>query len=416
MKSVIYSPAFIRKRKFLMMLPVLVSPFVVLLFFILGGGKGSSNTTSLNTHSGLNLQLPDAHFGKKKDKGKMDLYGASDQDSARWKMSMNNDPYWKESKDSGGLRSLAFDKMKDFQELMNKTAKSFSDKNFHGFQSPSSASGSLGFARLNGNTGHVMPGAGREKEVMEKLELLRKQITRPVSPPPSTNLPGHKSASENENSGNSTEKISEMLRALNQKNEPDPKIAELNNMLDKVMAIQHPELRKDSGQKNIMSKSEDLHITTVSGDNSITAVIPEKQTLVSGATIRLRTTDSFRIGKIRIPSDQLIYGVVSLSNERLRIIIKTLRAGNNILPINLEVFDMDGLAGLYIPGSISRDVSKESFDQGMNGIGLSAFDPSIGAQAASAGIQAAKTLISRKVKLVRVTIEDGYQVLLKESH
>jgi conjugative transposon TraM protein len=207
-----------------------------------------------------------------------------------------------------------------------------------------------------------------------------------------------------------------MLRALNQKNEPDPKIAELNNMLDKVMAIQHPELRKDSGQKNIMSKSEDLHITTVSGDNSITAVIPEKQTLVSGATIRLRTTDSFRIGKIRIPSDQLIYGVVSLSNERLRIIIKTLRAGNNILPINLEVFDMDGLAGLYIPGSISRDVSKESFDQGMNGIGLSAFDPSIGAQAASAGIQAAKTLISRKVKLVRVTIEDGYQVLLKESH
>ena len=69
-----------------------------------------------------------------------------------------------------------------------------------------------------------------------------------------------------------------------------------------------------------------------------------------------------------------------------------------------------------MPGSISRDVSKQSLDQGMSGLGLTALDPSIGAQVASAGIQTAKTLISRKVKLIQVSIPGGYQVLLKNAH
>jgi hypothetical protein len=43
-------------------------------------------------------------------------------------------------------------------------------------------------------------------------------------------------------------------------------------------------------------------------------------------------------------------------------------------------------------------------------------DPSLGAQAASAGIQAAKTLISKKVKLVKVTVKAGYQVLLRDNN
>ncbi len=46
---------------------------------------------------------------------------------------------------------------------------------------------------------------------------------------------------------------------------------------------------------------------------------------------------------------------------------------------------------------------------------LATLDPSIGAQAAGAGIQAAKTLLSRKVKLVKVTVKAGYKVLLKDS-
>jgi hypothetical protein len=36
-------------------------------------------------------------------------------------------------------------------------------------------------------------------------------------------------------------------------------------------------------------------------------------------------------------------------------------------------------------------------------------------QAANAGIQAAKSLISKKVKLVKVTVKAGYKILLKDK-
>ena len=38
------------------------------------------------------------------------------------------------------------------------------------------------------------------------------------------------------------------------------------------------------------------------------------------------------------------------------------------------------------------------------------------AQAASAGIEAAKGLFSRKAKLIKVIIKSGYQILLRDNH
>ena len=77
--------------------------------------------------------------------------------------------------------------------------------------------------------------------------------------------------------------------------------------------------------------------------------------------------------------------------------------------------DLDGIAGIYIPGAITRDVAKQSTDQAIQSIRLASLDPSVGAQAASAGIQAAKSLIGRKVKLVKVTVKAGYRVLLRDN-
>lgn len=67
------------------------------------------------------------------------------------------------------------------------------------------------------------------------------------------------------------------------------------------------------------------------------------------------------------------------------------------------------------PGAITRDVAKQSADRAAQQIDIATLNPSIGAQAANAGIEAAKTLFSRKVKLVKVTVKAGYQVLLRDE-
>jgi len=44
------------------------------------------------------------------------------------------------------------------------------------------------------------------------------------------------------------------------------------------------------------------------------------------------------------------------------------------------------------------------------------YDPSLGAQAATAGIAMAKGLFSKKVKLIKVTVKAGYSVLLLNAN
>ena len=82
----------------------------------------------------------------------------------------------------------------------------------------------------------------------------------------------------------------------------------------------------------------------------------------------------------------------------------------------LQVYDLDGLPGIHIPGALSRDVLKQSADQGVSSLNILNIDPSVGAQAANAGIQTVKAFTGRKVKQVRVTVRAGYRVLLKEAH
>jgi hypothetical protein len=82
----------------------------------------------------------------------------------------------------------------------------------------------------------------------------------------------------------------------------------------------------------------------------------------------------------------------------------------------MTVHDVDGLEGIHIPGAISRDAAKQGMDQGIRDLGLYNMNASLGAQAASAGIQTVKSIVGGKVKLVKVTVHSGYKVLLTDNH
>jgi hypothetical protein len=99
----------------------------------------------------------------------------------------------------------------------------------------------------------------------------------------------------------------------------------------------------------------------------------------------------------------------------LLVIVNALRIGSRVVPVALEVVDMDGMAGIRVKGSINRDVSKESADEAVGSLGITSTDASVAGQATVAGLQAAKTLLSRKIRLVRVGLPAGYKVLLRNT-
>ncbi|HEY1007581.1 MAG TPA: hypothetical protein VGD92_10375, partial [Sphingobacteriaceae bacterium] len=67
------SPAARRQRKFLMVLPLLVLPFLTMAFWALGGGKGSEKNVS-GPQQGLDTRLPEASFRPDEKEDKFSVY------------------------------------------------------------------------------------------------------------------------------------------------------------------------------------------------------------------------------------------------------------------------------------------------------------------------------------------------------
>ncbi len=159
--------------------------------------------------------------------------------------------------------------------------------------------------------------------------------------------------------------------------------------------------RKYSNQQNSFYSLEDASAINKNA-NAIQAVIHETQSIVDGSTVKLRLVNGVFINGVLIPANNFVFGTAALSGERLGITIHSIRYNNSLFPVELSVFDMDGMSSLYIPGAITRDVAKQSAERGLQDVGFTSLNPSIGTQAASAGIEAAKTLLRKKVKLIKV--------------
>jgi conjugative transposon TraM protein len=151
-------------------------------------------------------------------------------------------------------------------------------------------------------------------------------------------------------------------------------------------------------------------------NNAVEAVIHQDQTIVSGAIIKMRLLNDIYINNVLIGKGSFIYGKSSINGERLLIEIKSIKSGSSIYPVNLEVYDMDGLAGIYIPGAITRDAAKRSYENSLQSVDIGSYDPSVKAKITSAGIDAAKTILSKKARQVKVFVKAGYRILLREKN
>jgi len=242
------------------------------------------------------------------------------------------------------------------------------------------------------------------------------------------------------------DRLEGLIQHVNKDSGNDPEMEQLNGMMEKILDIQHPERindytkKKSSGNRELfavnqqpMQASLSLMDTIVKKDssvgfyglasetvsqnqNAIEAVVHEDQVLVSGAVIKLRLLNAITINGTHIPKDNFVFGISSLNGERLEIEIHSIRYNNSLFQVNMEVYDMDGLPGIYIPGGITRDVAKQSADNALQTAGITSIDPSFTGQATTAGINAAKTLLSKKAKLVRVYVKSGYKILLKDKN
>lgn len=156
------------------------------------------------------------------------------------------------------------------------------------------------------------------------------------------------------------------------------------------------------------------------GKNIIAACVQGDQTVTDGQTVRLRLLEPMRVSGRTIPRNTPLVGTARLQGERLEIGIISLEHQGNIIPVELAVYDSDGQAGIFVPGSMETDAAKEIGANMGSSLGSSInISTDAGAQLASdlgkGVIQGVSQYISKKMRTVRVHLKSGYRVLLYQE-
>lgn len=151
--------------------------------------------------------------------------------------------------------------------------------------------------------------------------------------------------------------------------------------------------------------------------NTISACVHNNQTVTDGQTVRFRLLEPMLVSGREIPRNALVVGTAKIQGERLNVLITSLEYHGNIISVELAVYDTDGQAGIFIPGSMERSAAKEI----VAGMGTSAgssmnFSTDAGAQlAADLGkglIQGTSQYFAKKMRTVKVHLKPDYKVLL----
>lgn len=420
-----------QKRKHLLMIPILTFPFLTLAFWALGGGTKTESFPPESSNLGFKLELPGITAKKEQELDKLGHYQRSKIDSSKYLQEVKKDPYYQ----------MAFSPKNKTEELPALSPLPINPEN------PSSTTLPL----------YHDP---QEELILNKLEELSRTLyesPEQISPVSPQKLEGNSftnSTHSKSDLGKDLDRLDQMMQQMQSSDsEPDPEFQQMAELLDKILDIQHPqrvqhrlEIQKANSTNELTSSKrpsgkEDFTLlenisttieptsnplqngfygletqnTSLTTGQSIQAVIHEDQTLVSGETVKIRLTQEASISGYSIPKDQLVYGRARLNGDRLSISIEQIRIQNQLIPVDLSIHDADGLQGIRIPGTISQQVSSQSGSQSIQGLGISTFDNSLEAQAASAGIQTAKSFLSKKIKQTKVSLKAGYQVWILEK-
>ncbi len=386
-----------RDKRFYLVIPIIAIPFLTIIFWLLGGGSGVGRDEQAKETAALNKQLPGANNANQ-PQDKLSYYELAERDSAKLREQMKMDTNYRYS------AGRSVDPYGDHRANQIYQGLNDLERQMHNGQQYNNDWNERGSYRSAGSYGGRQVISGYDNNYPSDYD----------------NAPIQQQA--------------------------DPEIDQLNTLLDKVMEIQNPELanerlressakrrgevfpvtKKTKGQKvtHLAQQQKDSSNGFYSLDqkgfadieyNAIRAVVHEDQVVVNGSTIKMRLIDDVYINGVHIPKDHFVFGTAQLSGERLGIRIESIRFGSSLYPVDLLVFDMDGIDGVHIPGSITRDVAKQSADKPLQGVSLNGLDGSWGSQAAGAGVEMIKGMFSKKAKLIRVRVKAGYQILLRDE-
>jgi len=159
--------------------------------------------------------------------------------------------------------------------------------------------------------------------------------------------------------------------------------------MDSINKANDPAFKAEKQKKEALAKAESLRSKEITlevhkaadnaadfntvmpekTDDFIKVVIDESLTGYASSRIRLKLLDDISVGKNLVKKGTYLYALVTgFSGQRVILSIKSIFVEGKLLPVKLEIYDLDGLEGLYVPESAFRDFTKDLGTNTVQGI------------------------------------------------
>lgn len=155
----------------------------------------------------------------------------------------------------------------------------------------------------------------------------------------------------------------------------------------------------------------------------IKAIIDEDIKAVDGSRVRLRLLDDIEVGTTTIKKGSYLYAEMSgFGSQRVKGTVKSVFINDELIKINLSIYDTDGMEGLYVPASDFRSTTKDIGSSALSstpsfntGTTIESAFVQWGMNAVQQGVQKAGQAISKNIKKNKVKLKYGTFVYLVNS-
>ena len=343
-------------------LPLLALPFLCLFFYVYSSSSGKEKQEAIT--NGMNGQIADIS-DQVRDRG---LSGKLDAYRDRYKAS---DGY-------SGINPISEEVIRD---TVLRSGYSDSEKRSLDSIAASLKSGAGGYrirndpAKYAGSQTQVMrnTSAARVSNYNGAMNAQDKQMAKALSDLAAARKSVDRVEQKDRLTAKSADDPMEIFRkqmsymdSVSRQN--DPAFQEANKR--KAESLRIKQLQESSDRNSLRVKPA----VDIQGKASlqIKALIDQDVTAFAGSRIRIRLLEDMMIGEVRVPSGSFLYAMVSgFSDQRIRLSIASVHYAGKILPVKLEVYDLDGLAGLYVPSSFFREFSKNIGGESIQGVSVS---------------------------------------------
>lgn len=335
----------------------------------------------------------------------------------------------KEEEKRNTLLSLA-----DFWDESNddSNAEDFEDP---AYSEPGPSKGSKGSLHSYRNAQHSLSNFYREDE-SRQVQKLQKQIDElqgQQQPAPASNLDSQLALMEKSyemasrylpsDSGQDSPRRSVMPQPLKQVPDKDEQfVAATAVRRTPVSMLARPEndstaLTTRAKRRGFIHQAGDAHEEVIQPRNAIRAVIHQGVTLEGEGMVKIRLLEAISTPAGTIAGGTILMAHSKLQYGRLQLTVSSVAYGNQIIPVNLATYDIDGQAGLYVPFSAEQSAASEMAANMSQGSGSSIMMTRSAGQQLTADlgrgvVQGISGYFSKKARTPKVTLSAGHQVYL----